>query len=72
MVTEASLTYFDHIPGANALYFVTRLPHTYKEADLAISEAIQRNYIKALGLTEEIFVTSQPPSLSQINLPDTT
>ena len=33
---------------------------------------VQRNYIKALGLAEGIFVIAQPPSLSQINLPDTT
>ncbi|MEW6259567.1 MAG: hypothetical protein AB1547_06630 [Thermodesulfobacteriota bacterium] len=35
MVTEANLACFDPIPDAAPFYFVTRLPHTYGQADEA-------------------------------------
>jgi len=64
MVTEANLACFDHIPGANALYFVTRLPHTYKEADRAISEAVSTNKWQEIGVLAASSPTPKRPCAS--------
>lgn len=64
MVTEANLACFDHIPGATALYFVTRLPHTYKEADRAISEAVSANKWKEIGVLAASSPTPKRPCAS--------
>lgn len=50
MVTEANLACFDPIPGAAPLYFVTRLPHTYGQADQAIHEAVSKNDWQDIGV----------------------
>jgi len=50
MVTEENLAFFDPIPNKAPLYFVTRLPHTYGQANQAIHEAIGKDNWQPIGV----------------------
>ena len=64
MVTEDNLSYFDTIPDAAPLYFITRLPHTYRQAELAIREAVEKNDWHDIGVLSGSHASANRPCAS--------
>lgn len=64
IVTEENLAYFDPIPGAAPLYFVTRLPHTYNETGRVITEAVCADQWQDIGVLAVSRPTANRPCAS--------
>jgi len=61
VVTEENIAYFDPIPGAALIYFVTRLPHNYKETGRAINEAVLANQWQEIGVLATSHTSARRP-----------
>jgi len=64
MVTKENLAFFDPIKDKAPLYFVTRLPHTYSQADQAIQEAISKDEWQPIGVLSRSSSSPNRPSAS--------
>jgi transposase len=64
MVTEENLACFDPVPDAAPLYFVTRLPFTYKETSRVVTEAVQASQWEEIGVQSQSRPTPKRPSAS--------
>lgn len=64
LVQRENLACFNARPGTPPLYFVTRLPFSYKEADRVVAEAVHANRWEHIGVLAKSRSTPKRPSAS--------